>query len=108
MNCMKCGRETTGTNVFCEKCLAAIDRYPVKPGAPVHLPKRVDDPYRYVRRRRPPTPEEIIATLRSKLRRRRNAIWILLLICLLLIGALVLTFLYPPTGALQDYLTPST
>ena len=38
MNCMKCGTETEGGNVFCEGCLTDMDKYPVKPGTRILLP----------------------------------------------------------------------
>lgn len=40
MNCMKCGQETVDEHVFCEKCLAVMEKYPVRPGAVVMLPRR--------------------------------------------------------------------
>ena len=96
MNCMKCGRETAGTDVFCEKCLAAIARYPVKPGTPVYLPKREEGPSVRSRKKRPPTQDEIIVLLRIKLRRRKLTILILVLLLLAALGALALALLYPP------------
>lgn len=40
MACMKCGKEVSGSQVFCEECLADMEKYPVKPGTPVLLPNR--------------------------------------------------------------------
>ena len=40
MNCMKCGRETQNEAVFCQNCLAEMEKYPVQPGAVVLLPRR--------------------------------------------------------------------
>lgn len=40
MNCLKCGKETSGTQVFCEDCLQIMQHYPVKPGTAIHLPRR--------------------------------------------------------------------
>lgn len=40
MLCMKCGREIEAEQVFCEECLAGMEKYPVKPGTVVLLPKR--------------------------------------------------------------------
>ena len=40
MNCMKCGRETYGENIFCQECLAEMREHPVDPGAVVLLPRR--------------------------------------------------------------------
>ena len=40
MNCMKCGRETQDENAFCPECLAEMEKYPVRPGTVVLLPRR--------------------------------------------------------------------
>ncbi len=40
MYCLKCGRDIEGQQVYCNGCLEMMDRYPIKPGTPVHLPKR--------------------------------------------------------------------
>lgn len=40
MECLKCGRPTKESNVFCQDCLTEMERYPVKPDTPVVLPKR--------------------------------------------------------------------
>ena len=39
MLCMKCGREIEPEQVFCPECLAEMEKYPVKPGTVVQLPK---------------------------------------------------------------------
>ena len=39
MNCMKCGREILD-GVFCQECLADMEKYPVKPGTVILLPRR--------------------------------------------------------------------
>ena len=106
MNCMKCGRETAGTDVFCEKCLAAIARYPVKPNVAVHLPKRSEDAPR-AKKKRPPTPEEIIVLQRVKLRRRKLTIVILCLLLVLCLVALALLLIFPPQQSLLPWLQPA-
>ena len=40
MNCMRCGQEIAPGQVFCEDCRAVMDKYPVNPDTPVHLPSR--------------------------------------------------------------------
>lgn len=40
MNCMKCGKELKSSGVFCEECLAEMEKYPVKPNITVKLPYR--------------------------------------------------------------------
>ena len=43
MYCMKCGREIEDGQAFCGDCLAVMEKYPVKPGTAVILPKRRRD-----------------------------------------------------------------
>lgn len=45
MQCIKCGRETDEKHVFCNACLDAMDKSPVKPGTPVVIPKRPQKSY---------------------------------------------------------------
>ena len=40
MNCLKCGRETQQSQVFCPACQEVMQNYPVKPGTVIHLPRR--------------------------------------------------------------------
>ena len=43
MRCLKCGRETGQT--FCQTCREEMDRYPVKPGTIIQLPKDRSNSY---------------------------------------------------------------
>lgn len=43
MNCLKCGRETVEDHVFCDKCLQEMEKYPVRPGTALMLPKRKEE-----------------------------------------------------------------
>ncbi len=70
MNCMKCGREISNDQVFCEECLLDMKNYPVKPDTPVLLPPRALDPnmkrptaHHHHRKLR--KPEDTISRLRS-------------------------------------------
>ena len=92
MQCMKCGREIAAGQVFCEGCLADMEKYPVKPGTPVHLPPRkAEPPVKKAPARRRPTLEEQVRSLKKRL-------WIvsvaLTLVLALLAGALYLTVDY--------------
>lgn len=40
LNCIKCGKETTREQVFCDDCLLASESYPVNPSTVVLLPQR--------------------------------------------------------------------
>ena len=45
MSCLKCGRETQESQVFCPACQKIMRNHPVKPGTVIHLPHR--DPADY-------------------------------------------------------------
>ncbi len=54
MNCIKCGRDVRGEQVFCDACQEDMEFYPVKPGTPVQLPTHT------------PLPEGRTRTMRAK------------------------------------------
>ena len=91
--CMKCGRELPGGQVFCEGCLAEMDKYPVKPGVVVMLPRRrtAQPKVPAPRRRSAPTPEEQVVKLKKWVRIQRLC---LLLLALLLAAAMWLQINY--------------
>ena len=57
MQCMKCGREIDGEQVFCDNCLSIMEKYPIKPSTHIHLPKR-ELPTVKVSRKKVLSPEE--------------------------------------------------
>ena len=64
MNCVKCGKATENTNVFCPECLEGMKQYPVKPDTKIHIPVRAELPERKQPRvRKERSPEEQIASL---------------------------------------------
>lgn len=89
MQCLKCGRETGGSQVFCNECLAVMESSPVKPGTAVILPNRST-----ANRRPTPQkqikPEEIISQLQKKV--HRLTVWISILGVLLALTAAVLGY----------------
>lgn len=93
MYCLKCGRETGSEKVFCDDCLTSMEQYPVKPGTPIHLPRRdaADASKKSARSKRATSPEEQISFLKKVI------IWmgaLLLFAILVLAGAiLLLTYL---------------
>ena len=67
MNCMKCGRETGETQIFCEECLADMEKYPVKPGTVVQIPVRSKEvPVKKPPRRPQLPPEDQIKVLKKR------------------------------------------
>lgn len=86
MNCLKCGRETSSEQCFCQDCLSNMEKYPVKPGTVVQLPKRRDSsPSRRNTKRRSVSPEDQVKSLRKKVR----LLTVLLILCLVIIASLV-------------------
>ena len=66
MNCMKCGRETENEAVFCQDCLAEMEKYPVNHGAVVLLPRRREPSLlKKIPKRHVPTAEEQIIVFRK-------------------------------------------
>ena len=76
MNCMKCGRKTEDGNVFCNDCLAVMDKYPVKAPASIPLPRREEEETvkKAARKKHRPSPEEQVARQKLKIRRMAFAI----------------------------------
>ena len=85
MNCMKCGRELKTSGVFCEECLAEMEKYPVKSNISVHLPHRAPPAPARKRNRRQKyiKPEDQIRHLKKV----RNWLSLLLVVALLAFGA---------------------
>ena len=78
MNCMKCGQETENEQVFCQHCLQIMEKYPVRPGTVVLLPRRREAVVKKVVKRHTIAPEEQIKALRKQL----AILWIVLVVCL--------------------------
>ncbi len=73
MNCMKCGAVISDNQVFCDKCIQEMKKYPVKPGTPIQLPHRDIHPPakpKRTRRKHKLPPEEQLRKLRS------NVFWL--------------------------------
>lgn len=92
MYCLKCGNETQEEKVFCQACLETMERYPVKPGTVLHLPRQSDPtPQRKpTNPKRPVTAEEQISYLKKTVRRMA----LLLLIAVAALTAAVLQLLH--------------
>ena len=68
MGCMKCGKETGQNQVFCDDCLAEMEKYPVKPGTVVQIPNRPAKKQTH-HRRVAVAPEEQIKRLTNRVHR---------------------------------------
>ena len=95
MNCLKCGRETAGEQVFCQECQLSMEKYPVRPGTLVQLPRRKETPAAKKTSRRRMVPlEDQVKTLRKWIR----ILAVLLVLCIILIVAMV----YPSMSYLME------
>ncbi len=65
MQCMKCGREIPAGDVFCENCLADMEKYPVKPGTVVHIPHQSTPPVKRPERRQATVEQRLTAATRT-------------------------------------------
>lgn len=89
MNCMKCGRETSGEDVFCRECLTDMAKHPVDPSTVVLLPRRKENSFqKKTVKRHGPSPEELVDSLR-----RQNAA----LIFLLVVSLIAIVLMFKPT-----------
>lgn len=97
MYCMKCGREVEEGQVFCLECQVEMEKYPVRPGTVVLLPKRTESSFvkkAPAKRRSGPTPEEQIRSLKVRLR----IVTIFLMVTLVLLAVLI----YPTAKVLLE------
>ena len=96
MNCMKCGKEVSEGQAFCQECLKVMEQYPVRSGAYVRIPPRKDyeDP-KQPRRKKELTQEEQIARLQNKVHWLSIAV-VTLLAASILMGMFILKDLLLP------------
>lgn len=88
MDCIKCGQQTQGKNVFCAACLADMEKYPVRQDTPVILPNR-NAAVRKTPQRKSPKAEELVLQLQRKMKRLWICIAVLSLLLTGVLGALV-------------------
>lgn len=79
---MKCGVKLNSDQVFCDSCLAEMERYPVASSTAVHLPRRreTEAPKKTAPRKKTAAPEETVAKL------RKAVIWLVGLVLILAIA----------------------
>lgn len=101
MNCLRCGKETAGQQVFCAACLESMQAYPIKPDTAVFLPDR----QAYITERQQaerhwePSPEE-------QLQQQRRTIRTLLITVVALsvfLGLMAALLLYTVRDQAPDY-----
>lgn len=89
MNCLKCGRETRGEDVFCQDCLAEMAKHPVNPGAVVLLPRRKETPV--VKK----TPKRHVLSLEEQVESLRK--WVISLLLALAVCIIAIVIMIKPT-----------
>ena len=90
MYCMKCGREISEENVFCDSCLEDMSRYPIKPGTPIQLPASApvtEEKKKPLRPKKEVPPEQ-------RLRQSRATVRLLALVLAVLVAAFVVLCLF--------------
>lgn len=70
MYCLRCGKETADSKVFCQSCLSSMENYPVKPGQPIVLPTRsAASSAKKSRRSKSMSNDELLDNLRLQVKR---------------------------------------
>lgn len=80
MKCMRCASVVASGAVFCQECLADMEKHPVKPGTPINLPRREKVTVTKRSKKRAHKPEEQVSAL------RRLVIWLISLVIILVLA----------------------
>lgn len=93
MYCLKCGKETADTHIFCDRCLRVMSDYPVKPDTKVHLPHRTESaaPKKQPRKRQL-QPEEQLVLMHRMIRRLIAALVVVTVLFVLSAAGLAYTY----------------
>lgn len=91
MYCLKCGKETNQSRVFCDRCLEIMEKYPVKSGTAISLPHRetADSLKKAAQRKRNLSAEEQLGMMKKTTRRLIAALAVLSVILALCTGLLI-------------------
>ena len=99
MNCMRCGKDTSFENVFCDECLKEMAKHPVNPNTPVILPKRKASSVKKTNRRKTVSADEQIAGLKHRIH--------VLSVVLVAVSILAALLVYPAVKYLmEDHVLP--
>ena len=88
VSCIKCGREIESPAVFCEECLADMEKHPVKPGTPVVLHQKPAFSLRRAPTRKVRKAEDQIRSL------KRTVTWLWVIIVALALSLGVITYFW--------------
>lgn len=87
MKCLKCGRETDQT--FCADCRAEMEKYPVKPGTIILLPKERTPIQKPSPRHARTSLESVVKAQKKTIRRMGRAMIALLVLMAVMTGFLI-------------------
>ncbi len=87
MNCMRCGTDIASDSVFCEQCLADMEKHPVKPGTPINLPRREKQQITKRSKKRFQKPEDHVHAL------RKLVAWLMTLILILAVALTICVYM---------------
>lgn len=87
MNCMRCGTKILPNAVFCDECLADMEKHPVDPDTPVNLPRREKQQVTKRAKKRFQKPEDQIHAFRKLIA------WLMTLIIILAIALTISVYL---------------
>ena len=85
MNCLRCGRETQDDHVFCESCRQEMEKYPVRPGTAVMLPRKREEAV-IKKTKRHVHPQVPLEEQVRKLKKQRMWVFIALLVIVTLLS----------------------
>ena len=109
MNCLRCGRETKDDHVFCDDCLQSMEKYPVRPGTAVILPRNKETAASRKSKRHTP---QVTADQIRKLKKQRFILFILVVLLTLVLISAAAAFLYvrkdQPLKPGQNYVVVET
>ena len=85
MGCLKCGKETGMSSVFCDNCLEKMAEHPIKPDAAIQLPHRVHTPEdkKPARKKKDYTSAELLKKARKRI------FWLSVAVILLILSLLI-------------------
>ena len=90
MACLKCGRDLTEGQSFCDSCRQDMAQYPIKPDTPVHIiPRPVEPVEKKSARKEKPSDKQLHTHLHSAIRWLVVAVGILTIITCLLAALLL-------------------
>lgn len=109
MNCLKCGRETEGEQVFCPKCQAVMEKHPVPQQAEPRIPQRKESTVvRRAPKRKTVSPEEQVKVLKTRVIRMAIVLFLAVAIIVLILPSAISHMLEDKAKPGQNYSVVTT